>query len=180
MHVGAAPPAFPAASAPARCRRSWARDACQFAERGQVILKAAKVIADRSRRHASGPPRDGRHADAALVQVAFATPQRAVGVEKVHLVAAFLVRAIVAGENYQRLLGEAPFAEFVQHAHDGKINVVHHPSEALLLVRPVAAGEGPEVRHFHATPEIALAAFVVRVRRVECQVQEEWVLGLRR
>ena len=93
--------------------------------------------------------------------------------------AALLVRAIVAGEKDEGVFGESARAEPGDDAADVAINIEHHAREALLLRGPVPAGERTEIGHLHAALEVALATFVIGVRRVERKVEEER-LGLRR
>ncbi len=62
----------------------------QFAGSREKLLKASEVSAGDPGGHAAGPPRDHGHTDSTLVEIAFAAAQRAIGVEEVDLVAAFL------------------------------------------------------------------------------------------
>ncbi len=88
-----------------------------------------------------GPYGDHRHADAALVEVAFVTPVGAVAVEKVRVGTALHVGAVVAGEEKDRVLQKPLFTEFGDQLSDIEIQPGNHRGEGRpgMLLRAVSA-----------------------------------------
>ena len=82
-----------------------------------------------------GPPRDERHADAALVQVALAAAQRAAGLKVLATPAPFAHGAVVAAEEHDRVLGDAQLAELGDHLAHRVVEVGDHAREGRLGVR---------------------------------------------
>ena len=63
---------------------------------------------------AAGPVGEERHADAAFPQVAFVAAQGAGAVEEAGLMAAFVMRAVVAGEEDEGVVGNFQFIKQVK------------------------------------------------------------------
>ena len=85
------------------------------------------------------------------------------------VVAAFLVRPVVAGEDDERVARQAVLLEAVDGAADVAVHAPHHGGEVLLLLRPVLAGKRALVGHLHAV----VAGLVVGVGNRVRQVEEE-------
>jgi hypothetical protein len=66
--------------------------------------------------HFARPPGDERHADAAVGEAALDAGVGAGGIEALQVVLALVVRAVVAGENDERVLREAELLQMLHHA----------------------------------------------------------------
>ena len=98
----------------------------QFAHRRQQILKTAEVRRGGAGRNHTGPTRQHRSADTALVHVALMPAQVAGGVPEQGVMPALLMRTVVAAEHHQRVVIHAQFIEQLQQRANLVIQMLHH------------------------------------------------------
>ena len=164
----------------------------ELGKRGEDVPHGPRVVADLPGRYVARPPCDHRYADAAFVQVPLDTPERAVGFEVPGVCSAFVVRAVVAGEEYDGILAQAQFLDPVQNAPDVPVEAGDHGGvrgvrRRLAPVRPddPAAREG-RIRQKAAAPvfipewsNVLLRNKQLRVHEGKRQVQEERLVLVR-
>ncbi len=75
------------------------------------------------------------------------------GLKRVEVVLALVVRAVVAGEDDERVLREAELLQVLQHAADIAVEPRDHRRLALVLLRPVLVRVGAVVGHMRAVAE---------------------------
>src|SRR5207244_7141408 len=93
---------------------------------GQKIPEGPDLLADGASPDFPRPAHDHRHADAAFIEVALAAAQGAAAAKKVRLVPAFLVWAIVAAEEDDRVTVQAKFLENSQEFADVGVQARNH------------------------------------------------------
>ena len=136
----------------------------------EQVLEACDVVAHRARGDVTLPPRDRRHADAAVVQRALDAAQWAVAVLELGVVTSLAMRSVVGREQDQRSLAEPQFVDAVDQPADVGIETVDARGETTFRGGPVGPlRELSDVRQVHT----ALAGLVVRVGDRRCEVEEE-------
>src|SRR5207245_857719 len=108
------------------------------------------------------PPNDEGNADAAFVEIAFDAAQGTGGLEEFGIHAAFLVRAVVAGEDDDGVGVNPEFLQFVPQGADVAVEAGDHGGFVFLNLRPRFAGVGSILGNFHAIAGL-FAEFVVGV-----------------
>src|SRR5207247_10989566 len=87
------------------------------------------VMADAPRGDDADPPRDHRHANAALVEIALDPAKAAAALEEDRITAAFLVRAVVADEQHERASFDVACAKYIDQPADVAIHAHDHRGE---------------------------------------------------
>ena len=128
-------------------------DAGQFAEGGHEIPVGALMIAHAAGLNLTGPMGDERHADAAFIKVPLVPAQGAIAVKKARFVTALIVRAVVAGEQHEGVVGNLQLVEQIEQLADAAVHAGHH------------AGKGGD-RIFHLGPMAVLANEVLELRKL--------------
>ena len=105
--------------------------------RGQEIPECPHLIADGASLDLAGPARDQRHANASFVHVPLDAAQRAGALEEFRVHPAFLVRAVIAGEKYNRVVIDLQLFEFLQQFANISVQARNHGGLVLLHLRPV-------------------------------------------
>lgn len=149
-------------------------DPGQLGKGGHTVAEVPLVVVGASRLHGTGPPRDGGHPNTALGEIPLDPAVAAVGVEIVGLVASFLVRTVVGGEDDEGVLGHAQFGDQVEDLADIAVDVLDHGGEPFLRLGPILLGELAEVGHFHAL----IAGLVVGMGHVHGEIEEKGLLVL--
>ena len=90
---------------------------------------------------------------------------------------ALVVGAVVAGEDHERVLGDALLLEPVEQPADMLIEASDHRRMALVLLRPVFLGIRSEVGNVGSVAE-GPRSLVVGMRHHEAPVEEEGLLAL--
>src|SRR5689334_22898532 len=96
------------------------------------------------------PECDEWDADPAIGKIAFESADCSVRLEQFRVLSAFLVRAIVAGEDHECLLGNAELLEFAQHPPHIAIKPCDHGSVSSVGYWPILIAIGTVVRHLCA------------------------------
>ena len=152
----------------------------QFRHCRQHVLKSGNQPALDSGSEFPGPAGDQGDPDAAFVEIAFHASERAIGVEVIHLVPAFAMGPVVAGEEDRRPFVQVQFLEQPDDFPYVLVQYLDHAREALFLVRPIPVGELSPIGDPHAVVGDASfpAAFVVRMRQVGSVVQEKGLVAV--
>src|SRR5436309_695378 len=96
------------------------------------------------------PANNHGHANTAIVQVALVARERPAALEKHGIMTAFLVRAVVAAEEDERVSIEPQFLESRHQPADVSIHTRDHSRKVLLNLRPWLSGVRRIARHLHA------------------------------
>ena len=118
-----------------------------------------------------------RHADAAFVQVPLHPAQRAVGIKSLDILPAFVVRAVVAGEQYQRVIVDAELLQRVDQSPDTFIHARDHRGLPFIGIGPRPIGVVAVIGHFLAIAQCA-ASFIVGMRNRHRPKQKERPLSI--
>ena len=94
------------------------------------------------------------------------------GWKRREVVAAFVVRAVVAGEDDEGVVGEAELVEVIEQAADVAVEAGDHGGVALVLGRPIGGGIGAVIGDMRAVFEVAIS-LVVGVRDDRAPIEEE-------
>ena len=147
-------------------------NAGKFAGGGEEVVKGERFVGLGAAGDIAGPPGDGRHANAAFVEIAFVSAQRAVGVEVFVLVAAFGMRAIVRGEDHQGVVVDLQLPEQFHQPADFGVHAGDHGGLAFGGVGPGLFLVDAVVGDLHAVACHA-TAFVVGVGNGQVEMEEK-------
>jgi len=166
-------------------QRTLEVDAGQLAQGRQQVLEPDGCLADPAGLDMAGPVGHQRHADAALVEGGLHPAEGSIGAEEGTIHPAVEGRAVVAGEQHQRVLLEAALADPLEEQAEVPVHARDHRRVrgSRRGVREVALR--PQVRRLVPTLVRVLGQGVRghlqrRVRDRRGEVEEEGLLGLGR
>src|SRR6185295_7840054 len=93
----------------------WRLPSRQFERRREPVAEIPDMLRFDPWFHLARPPREERHADAALGQIALDATEGTGGLKAGEGVIALVVRSVVAGENNERVPGEAEQLQLLHH-----------------------------------------------------------------
>ena len=131
----------------------------------------------------AGPTSDERNADAAFIKITLVAAQRAVAVEVAGQVPTLMVRAIVAGEEHERMVGDFQFIEQIEYLANSAVHASHHAGKhrgRVAYLRPAVPANFIFVlrKFFAERGGILLRHMHCGVRDGDGQVGEERSLGI--
>ena len=125
-----------------------------------------------ARRHFAWPPRDEWDSDATVGEAALDAGVGSIGIEALQVVLALIMRAVVTGENHQRVLRKPQRFEVIHHSPHITVETCDHRSLTFVLLRPIFVCIGAVVRDMSSIAENA-PAFIVGMRDDHAPIEEE-------
>ena len=141
----------------------------QFGQGGHYVLERGDMAAFSTRLDDTWPVGDCGNSNPTFIEIPFHTAELSVGIEELHIVPTFLVRAVVTGEYHERICFEAGLFQFVDNFLNVPVDISDHGGESFFRVWPILIGELAVGWHLHAFS----ATFVICVRNVQSVVEKK-------